>query len=438
MTATRKTRRALAAFASLGCVAAVTAGCSSSPGSTATASGPVTVQYWGWVPDIEQSIAIWNKQNPDIHVAFSRIASTEATTKYQSAVEAGNAPCLAQVSDDSMLSYVADGMLQDVTSEAAPYQKNYLGWVWDQMTADGKTYGLPQDTGPVVLYYRADLFARYGITVPTTWAEYAADAQTVREKDPSAVLGTLSPDDGGMFQALAWQNQADWWSTQGNTWVSDITGSQTQQVASYWQQLINAGEVKIANRWDPTFYESLQKGTVLSYVGAAWNASLIAQNVSSECGDWRVAQMPAYSSSEPATANSGGSAVAVLKGCSNVAAALKFANWLETSEASMNILASPSGGGLYPASTAALDYPIVNQDVSFFGNQDIYTEFKQSATEVNHNWNWGPVQTQVYTALGTELADVGLGKTTLPASLTAVQQTAVSALTAKGISVTEK
>jgi hypothetical protein len=57
---------------------------------------------------------------------------------------------------------------------------------------------------------------------------------------------------------------------------------------------------------------------------------------------------------------------------------------------------------------------------------------------VNHNWNWGPVQTQVYTALGTELGDVGLGKTTLPASLTSVQQTAVSALKAKGISVTEK
>jgi multiple sugar transport system substrate-binding protein len=329
-------------------------------------------------------------------------------------------------------------MLQDVTSEAAQYQKNYLGWVWDQMTADGKTFGLPQDTGPVVLYYRADLFTKYGIKVPTTWAEYAAAAQTVRAKDPSAVLGTLSPDDAGMFQALAWQNQADWWSTQGNTWVSDITGSQTQQVAAYWQQLINAGDIKVANRWDPTFYQSLQKGTVLSYIGAAWNASLIAQNVSSESGDWRVAQMPVYSTSAPATANSGGSAVAVLKGCSNVAAALKFANWLDTSEASMNILASPSGGGLYPASTAALDYSIVNQDVAFYGNQNIYAAFKQSATEVNHNWNWGPVQTQVYTALGTELGDVGLGKTTLPASLATVQQTAVNALKSKGISVTEK
>jgi multiple sugar transport system substrate-binding protein len=441
MNVTRTSPRALAAFAAMACACATVAGCSSSSGPAkpgSTSSGPVTIQYWGWVPDMDKAIAIWNQQNPNIHVDYSQIVSNQATTKIQAAVQAGNAPCLAQVSDDSMLSYVADGLLQDVTGQAAQYQQNYLGWAWNQMQADGHTYGMPQDTGPTVFYYRADLFKKYGIAVPTTWAEYAADAQEIKQKDPSAVLGTLSPDDPGMFQALAWQNGATWWSTQGNTWVSDITGSQTQQVASYWQGLINSGDIKIVDRWAPTFYQDMQKSTVLSYIGAAWNASLIAQNVASESGDWRVAQMPVYNTSAPATANSGGSAVAVLKGCSNVAAALKFANWLDTSQASMNILASPSGGGLYPASTTALDYPVVNQNVAFYGGQNIYGEFKQSANEVSHNWNWGPVQTQVYTALGNELSSVALNKSTLTASLSSVQQTAVSALRSKGISVTKK
>ena len=441
MSVTRTSRRAIAAFVGLACAGAALAGCSSSSSSTtAASSGPVTIQYWGWVPDIQKSIAIWNQQNPNIHVDFSQITSSQATTKIQAAVKAGNAPCLAQVSDDSMLSYVADGLLQDVTTEAAQYQKNYLGWVWDQMNADGHTYGLPQDTGPIVFYYRADLFKKYGIAVPTTWTEYAAAAKELKQKDPSAVLGTLSPDDAGMFQALAWQNGATWWSTSGNSWVADITGSQTQQVATYWQQLIDSGDIKIVDRWAPTFYQDLQNGSVLSYIGAAWNASLIAQNVASEAGDWKVAQMPVYNTAAPTTANSGGSAVAVLKGCSatDSAAALKFANWLDSSQASLNILASPTGGGLYPASVAALDYPIVNQGVSFFGGQNIYSEFKQSANEVSHSWNWGPVQTQVYTELGNQLANVALNKTTLPASLAPVQQTAVSALQSKGISVTTK
>jgi hypothetical protein len=76
--------------------------------------------------------------------------------------------------------------------------------------------------------------------------------------------------------------------------------------------------------------------------------------------------------------------------------------------------------------------------VAYYGNQNIYTQFKQSANEVSHNWNWGPVETQVYNQLGDELGDVALNKTTLSASLTSVQRTAVSALQSKGISVTVK
>jgi multiple sugar transport system substrate-binding protein len=437
----RARRRTAATAIGLTCVSALVAGCSSGSPSTSSAqtaaSGPVTVQYWGWVPGIENAIAIWNKSNPNIHVDFSRIASNQATTKYQTAVQAGNAPCLGQVGYDSMLSYVADGLLQDVTNEAQQYQKNYLPWTWGQVSAAGRTFGLPQDTGPLVMYYRTDLFAKYGINVPGTWTGYAAAAQKVHAADPSVVLGTLSPDDAGMFQALAWQNHANWWSTDGNSWVPGINSAPTKAVASYWQQLISSGDVKIANRWDPTFYQDMQNGKVLSYIGAAWNASLIAQNVASGAGKWRVAQMPVYSTSQPATANSGGSAVAVLKGCKDTAAALKFANWLDTAEASMDILASPTGGGLYPASTAALDYPVVNQGVSYFGGQNIYAQFKQSATEVNHDWNWGPVQTQVYTAVGNALSDVALKKATLPDALATVQSTAVAALKQKGISVKE-
>lgn len=438
--ACRVGRRTLTAVVATACASALVAGCSSSgvSPSRSTASGPVTIDYWAWVPGIEKAIAVWNKAHPDIHVSFSRITFADSTAKYQAAVQAGNAPCLAQTQYDTVLSYVADGLLQDVTGDAKQYQGNFLGWTWGQVTAAGKTYGLPQDTGPVVMYYRNDLFGKYGIKVPATWDEYAAAAKTVHDKDKSVVLGTLSPDDASMFQALAWQNHANWWSIAGSTWVTDITGSQTQTVASYWQKLIDSGDVRISNRFVPTYYRDMQNGKVIAYIGAAWNASLIAQNVASGRGEWRVAQMPVYDTSHPATANGGGSAVAVLKGCKHAAAALEFANWLNTSEQSMDFLASPSGGGLYPAAIKALDYPVVNRKVPYYGGQNIYAEFKKSATEVNHQWNWGPVQPQVFTAVGDAISSVALKKTTLPASLTGVQNTAIHAAQEKGISVKEK
>jgi multiple sugar transport system substrate-binding protein len=426
---------AVAAGTVLAAAGCSSAGSPSAAGQQATPGSPVTVGYWGWVPDMQSVVATWNKEHPGIQVDYTQIVSSAATTKFQTAVSAGNAPCLGQVSYDDVLSYDADGLLQNVTSEAKQYESNYLPWTWAQASPQGTTYGVPQDIGPVVMYYRADLFKKYGITPPATWSEYAADAVKVHQQDPSVVLGTLSPDDADMFQALAWQNKAVWWSVQGNSWVASINSSQSQTVAEYWQQLINEGVIKIADRWAPTFYQDMNDGTVLSYVGAAWNASLIQQNVKNGAGQWRVVQMPEWNTASPATANSGGSAIVVLKGCKAPAAALEFANWLDTSEQSMSVLASPSGGGLYPASVAAQKYPVVNSDVAFYGNENIYQQFKASAALVNTDWDWGPVQAQVYTAVGDEISAVANKQTTLPAALSTIQSGAISDAKAKGISV---
>jgi multiple sugar transport system substrate-binding protein len=413
------------------------AGCSSSntASSSATSSGPVTISYWGWVPDMQSVIATWNKEHPDIHVDYTEISSSAATTKFQTAVQAGNAPCLGQVSYDNVLSYVADGLLQNVTSAAKQYEDDYLSWTWNQVSPEGVTYGLPQDIGPVVMYYRTDLFKKYGITVPTTWAEYAADAVKVHNADPSVVLGTLSPDDADMFSALTWQNNAVWWSVKGDSWDVSIDTSESQTVAAYWQKLIDEGAVKIADRWEPTFYEDMNNGSVISYIGGAWNGSLIDENVKNGAGDWRVAQMPMWDASDPATANSGGSSVDVLKGCKDPAQALEFTNWLDTSEQSMSVLSSPTGGGLYPASIAAQKYSVVNSDVPFYGNENIYQQYSESASKVNTTWNWGPVQAQVYTAIGDEIAAVANKQTTLPAALSTIQSGAIADAKAKGISV---
>jgi multiple sugar transport system substrate-binding protein len=415
------------------------AGCSSaSPSSSAgQQASPVTVGYWGWVPDMQSVVATWNKEHPGIKVNYTEIASSSATTKFQTAVQAGNAPCLGQVSYDDLLSYVAGGLLQNVTSEAKQYQSNYLPWTWAQVSPQGVTYGIPQDTGPVVMYYRADLFKKYGITPPATWTEYAADAVKVHKEDPSVVLGTLSPDDADMFQALTWQNNAVWWSVKGDSWVVSINDSESQAVAKYWQQLIDEGAITIADRWAPTFYQDMNDGKVIAYIGAAWNASLIQQNVKNGAGQWRVVQMPAWDTSNPESANSGGSSVAVLKGCKAPAAALEFANWLDNSEQSMSVLASPTGGGLYPASTAAQKYPVVNSDVPFYGNENIYQQFKASAALVSTDWDWGPVQDQVYNAVGDAISAVANKQTTLPAALGTIQSGAISDAKAKGISVEE-
>ena len=39
------------------------------------AQDKVELTYWNWAPHIDEVIAIWNEQNPDIHVTVSRAAT---------------------------------------------------------------------------------------------------------------------------------------------------------------------------------------------------------------------------------------------------------------------------------------------------------------------------------------------------------------------------
>jgi multiple sugar transport system substrate-binding protein len=78
---------------------------------------------------------------------------------------------------------------------------------------------------------------------------------------------------------------------------------------------------------------------------------------------------------------------------------------------------------------------VVNSDVAFYGNENIYRQFSASASLVNTDWDWGPVQAQVYTAVGDAISAVANKQTTLPAALAAIQSGAISDAKAKGISV---
>lgn len=46
----------------------------------------------------------------------------------------------------------------------------FFDFAWKQVTfGDTGVYAIPQDTGPMAMFYRKDLFEKYGVEVPKTW-----------------------------------------------------------------------------------------------------------------------------------------------------------------------------------------------------------------------------------------------------------------------------
>src|SRR6185312_17134477 len=193
-------------------------GCSTpanSPEAGGSGNGKsVELTYWAWAPNLEKVVDIWNQKNPDIHVTVNKQDGGDpAVTKLLTAIKAGSgAPDLIQAEYQKIPTLVSADALADLSGTAASSTKDsFPAGVWDSVTLGGDAlYAVPQDTGPVVFYYRADIFESLGLSVPTTWDEYAAAAKTIHDADPTQFLGTFSSNDAGWFTAMSQQAGASW------------------------------------------------------------------------------------------------------------------------------------------------------------------------------------------------------------------------------------
>ncbi|MGO1715451.1 MAG: extracellular solute-binding protein, partial [Ancrocorticia populi] len=76
-------------------LASTLAACGSSEPS---ADDPVTINYWGWVPGMQELVDEWNEEHPEIQVNYSpQSAGDDATfNKITTAARAGDGPDLVQ------------------------------------------------------------------------------------------------------------------------------------------------------------------------------------------------------------------------------------------------------------------------------------------------------------------------------------------------------
>src|SRR5579859_2770937 len=159
-------------------------GGSSTPGSS---NGPVTITFWSWVPNLQQAVNLFEQSHPNIKVDLRNVGSggTEYT-KLTTALKAGSgAPDVVQIEYAYLPQYELTGKLVDLSQYGANNIKNdFVPWTWAQVSQGSKIYAIPQDSGPMGLLYRADIFQKYNLAVPTTWAQYAQEATKLHQANP--------------------------------------------------------------------------------------------------------------------------------------------------------------------------------------------------------------------------------------------------------------
>lgn len=420
--------------------AGVLAACSSDGGSGDTSNNsdgkPVTIDFWGSALGQEESVKLFNEAHDDVQIEYTQISAGSAGgyEKMLNAVNAGNAPCLGQVSYDTVPSFAASGALEDISEYANDSKDLFAPASWQLASVGGQLFGVPVDLGPMALYYRADLFDQYGIDAPETWDDFAADAATVHAANPGAYLTTfpLNTYDIGAF---SWQAGAQWFGTEDDEWQVSVNDKATQKVAGYWQDLVDDQLVVAEPAFDTAWYTSIQEGRVLSFVGAAWVGALLEQNAPQLKDKLSVVQMPQWKAGEEISGNRGGSTNAVLTGCENPKEATEAAIWLSTNDDSVNSYITNTG--IFPAALSGQDLPVLGEGSDFFGGERIYDVFKTAARNTPDNWVWGPTMTQLQPELNDGLKLVGAGQESLPTLMDTVQKSTLAAMKSQGLDVTE-
>lgn len=437
-----KTGRRAAAFvavlsaAALGLSACGTteAGKGSSAGSTS--AGPVSITYLHRLPDkegmtkVDDIVKKWNADHPNIQVKATKFdgKANEMIKKLETDIKANSGPCLAQIGYGEVAEVFVKGMLQDVTTEAAKYKDKFSG-AFGQMNVGGKTFGLPQDTGPLIYMYNKVEFEKLGIKAPTTLAEFkdAAKASAAKGK----YIAAFTPDEAQYWlSAQAAAAGGVWYSAANDKWKVDANGSASKIVADFWQELLDAKAVLVLDRWADPYNAALTEGKLIGSIAAAWETgfALDVLDKTAYHGQWAVAQLPKFGD-KAMTGPDGGSGVAVMKGCAHPAQAMEFNAWFNTQ------LADLATQGLVPAGKGAVATP--DKMKAQFGGQDVMAELAKANDAMNAEFGYMPGFSAVGAEMATVAAKAGKGEAKVAEIFSTAQSASVKALKDAGLPVAE-
>ncbi|MGH3169869.1 MAG: sugar ABC transporter substrate-binding protein, partial [Trebonia sp.] len=344
----------------------------------------------------------------------------------------------AQIEYYALPQFALQGDLTDLTTEgisASSVQGQVSSAVWDSVDINGKLVGLPQDTGPMALFYNKTIFDKYHIPVPATWAQYAADAKKLHSENSKEYLAA-DVGDPGFVTSMIWAAGGRPYAVSGTKNVTiDLQDAAAQKFTQLWNPLIDNGLLDQVTGWTSQWYTGLANGTIASLVTGAWMPVDLETGVPAGKGDWRVAAMPEWTAGTAATSENGGSSDTILASSKNQLAAAGFLQF-----ASMDDGATISANsGDFPASNTILDSSsFLNQAPAYFGGQKINQVLAKAASSVVPGWSYLPFQVYANSIFPDTVGKAYADKSSLNAALTQWQQSSASYGNQEGFSVSSK
>ncbi|UUN29786.1 ABC transporter substrate-binding protein [Streptomyces sp. FIT100] len=426
-------RTACAAVVASLSLLATACGGSDSSGKDASGDKPAVTHLtlWAGTKGSREIVEAFNKSHKDIQVKLEEVPDND--TKIPNAVKAGNAPDIAVLQYNQLPKHAAQGELEDISAQVGETVKaKFPESVRQLVTLGDKVWGVPNDAGVMVMFYRKDLFEKYGIEVPKTWDDFKAAAEKVKKADKSLSLAPANLD-ANLITAMCWQAGATWFSADGGTWKVDIDNEISHKVADYWDDLADRKLL------DASEGEALTKqkvdGRILTEVSGIWAGGYMKTGQPDQSGKWAVAPLPTWDRT-PASAMFGGTSFVVPEGAKNVDAAVEFITWATTTPEAVKARLAEGTSSTLPANPELAEAASSTFDPAYFGGQDIHAVAREALKTMPSDWAYSPTAT-TDTRLADAMGKVKAGDIRLSEIFAPAETATVADLKNRGLKVAQ-
>ncbi|NUQ99718.1 MAG: extracellular solute-binding protein [Streptomyces sp.] len=443
----RSVRRVVTAAVSAAVATALLAACGGGSGggsgdSGASGGGPVHIKVWAWYPSFKGVVDEFNRTHKDVQVDWVQAGvGQDEYTKLKTALKAGQgAPDVVMLEYQELPTIQLTKGLLDMGQYGANADKaSYVPWAWSQTTDGDHVYAIPVDAGPMAMMYRADIFAKYHLTVPTTWDEYRQDAVKLHAADPKAYITDFGSDESaaGWLQGLQWQAGSRPY-TYSAAKLPDIgvhlNDAGAKKVFTYWGDMVKNHLADTTSYAQTDFYNGLSTGKYATYLAAGWGPGYLASVAKATAGKWRVAPLPQWNAGENAQGDWGGSAFSVTKQTKHPKEATEVARELfGTSQAAWKI--GIDQAYLFPTVTSVANGAyFTGKTYAFFGGQQVNKVFVPAANGIG-TFDWSPFQDYAYNNLTTDVGKAVSGGADWPSVPDTLQQQVTDYASQQGFKV---
>ena len=364
---------------------------------------------WAWDPNfniaiMQEAKAVYQKSHPDVKINVTDFAKADLEQKMHTMLASGmtkSLPDIVLIEDYNAPKFLSSypGAFADMTgkvdySQFAPYKV-------DLMTMNGKTYGMPFDSGVTGMYYRTDLIKQAGYKPEDmqniTWDKFIEIGKAVKAKTGKQMLGN-DPNDPGLVRVMM-QSAGSWYFDESGK-LNIKNNEALKEALRIHKEMVDAGIVRPTMGWSE-WVGAVNHGDVATITTGVWITPSV-KSAADQSGKWAVAPTPRLNIPGGTNeSNLGGSSWYVIDSSDNKAQAIDFLNTVYGKDSAFyqKILTDRGAVGSYMPARSGDAYQKTD---AFFGGQAIYSDFAKWLGQVP-KVNYGYYTYEADAALASQL-----------------------------------